>query len=243
MHGGLRRPKAMLFDVGNTILDERRFDLEAGLAAVVDRADLERLASEFRADIARHHATQQEPLLAQWVRDRVPRLMSMTVLDVEELIWAEVVTLDPKPRARDVLSRLASDGMPLAAVSNAPFSGRILTKELTRHGLADHLLFVLSSADVQCRKPARPIFVAAISQLGVSPADVWFVGDTLAEDVVGAQDAGLQAIWMSDGAAPRWPEGIPHVRDWDELLVLYDACRLGVMREPHVGSPRHQHDQ
>ena len=220
----------MLFDVGNTLLDERRFDLEAGLAAVVDRADSVRLASGFRADIARDHAAHREPLLAEWVRDRVPRLASMTLVDVEEQIWAEVVTLEPKPRVRVVLSRLASDGIPLAAVSNAPFSGRILTTELARHGLADYLLFVLSSADVQWRKPARPIFDEAINQLGVAPADVWFVGDTLAEDIQGARAAGLQAIWMSDDGQARRAAGIPHVRDWDDLQVLYDACRLGVMR-------------
>jgi FMN phosphatase YigB (HAD superfamily) len=230
MLSGLRPAKGVLIDVGNTLLDERRFDLESGLRAVVDSSEVDRLSTAFRADIARDHAMHRESLLAEWVRDRVARLTPVTVADVEDLIWAEVVTLEPKPAARDVLSRFASDGIPLAAVSNAPFSGRILAKELARHGLADYLRFVLSSADVRCRKPARPIFDTAISQLGVSPADVWFVGDTLAEDIVGAREAGLQAIWMSDDAQARRPAGIPHVRDWDELQGLYDACRLGVMR-------------
>ena len=34
-------PHAVLFDIGNTILEERRFDLEIGIAAVVDRELIE----------------------------------------------------------------------------------------------------------------------------------------------------------------------------------------------------------
>jgi hypothetical protein len=43
---GLPHPSAILFDIGDTLLEERRFDLEAGLGAVVPDAAYSRPSSK-----------------------------------------------------------------------------------------------------------------------------------------------------------------------------------------------------
>jgi FMN phosphatase YigB (HAD superfamily) len=113
----------------------------------------------------------------------------------------------------------------LAAISNAAFSGRILEKELERHGLARYFRFVVTSADAGLRKPAAGIFAEALARLGVAAADAWFVGDTLEEDIAGARAAGLRPIWMALQASPTSPVELLTVRNWGELGALYASVR------------------
>jgi HAD superfamily hydrolase (TIGR01509 family) len=130
----------------------------------------------------------------------------------------------PRPGALNVLNRLCEDGVPLATVSNAAFSGRVLRAELARHGLAESLRFVISSADLGSRKPAALLFETAVQRLGVAASDTWFVGDTLTEDVAGALGAGLPPVWFSHGdTAVRPPDDVPVVHAWSDFLMLYRA--------------------
>ena len=176
----LRAPQAVLFDVGDTLLAEKRFDLEAGIASVAStQATIPMLARAFRAEVTARHLRQSEPLLAAWIRDRMPELYLRSIESIEDAVWAAIVTLEPQPGIATVLRALVEDGVVLGAVSNAAFSSRVLEGELERHGLAPYLRFVLTSADANSRKPASAIFEAAIARLGVAAADVWFVGDTL----------------------------------------------------------------
>jgi HAD superfamily hydrolase (TIGR01509 family) len=213
----------VLFDVGNTLLEERRFDLEAGIGAVVDDSrSVEALAAAFRSETADRHQRHEEVLLAQWLVDRVPSLARASLADVEDRIWAAVVTLVPMPLIDMVLARLSDDGVVLAAVSNAAFSGRVLRMELARFHLADRLRFVLSSADVGCRKPASAIFRMAVEHMGVAPEHTWFVGDTVDEDITGALAAGVKPILLSPNGTPRSPgPNVAVIRDWAEFTALY----------------------
>jgi len=120
-------PTAVLFDVGDTLLVERRFDLEAGLAAVVPQSDaIPALAKAFRTRVRACHETHTELRLASWLRRRLRSLSRAPVDEIEDCIWSEVVTLSPSPGVIDVLQRLARDGVPMATISNAAFSGRVL---------------------------------------------------------------------------------------------------------------------
>src|SRR6187551_3404695 len=130
----LAPPASALFDVGDTLLIEERFDLEAGIAAAVGpRADSHGLAASFRTELALRHRAGRELLLAAWLRQRVPALAAESIDEVEDRIWPAVVTLSPSPGVGAVLSKLASDAVLMAAVSNASFSGRVLLRELARH--------------------------------------------------------------------------------------------------------------
>ena len=219
----LRRPSAVLFDVGNTLLEERAFDLEAGIAAVVPNARaVARLAAAFLAHVARYHARHTELLLADWLRHEVPELAREPLVTIEDRIWFAAVTLVPRPHVETVLAELAREGVPMGAVSNAPFSARVLTAELARHGLAEHFRFVLSSADVRARKPAPAIFRAATSRLRIPPEHTWFLGDTFDDDIVGAIAANMQAILFAPSGRPsHLSDEISVVRDWPEFRMLY----------------------
>jgi FMN phosphatase YigB (HAD superfamily) len=223
----VRPPHAILLDVGDTILRQHWFDLSLGIDAIVqDRARSEELAMAFRAYELPAYDRGDECLLAEWLRARVPTLAELPTDAIEDRIWATVVRMEPLPRVDQVLASLAADRVPIGAVSNAAFSGRAIGAELARHGLAAHLQFVVSSADLRVRKPSPGIYSAALERLHARASETWFVGDTFDEDIVGAIAVGLQPVWLTSGRAVDRPNvHVPVVRDWSEFLTLYASCR------------------
>jgi len=223
----VRAPKAILFDVGGTVLNEQRYDLEAGVRSVVEQeADVAEICREFRAEVQQSHGVDREVDLPRWLAKRLSLHDDMATL--EDTLWSTIATLVPVPGIEDVLRRLKSDRIPVAAISNAPFCGRILEANLETYGLRKYFQFVVSSADVGFRKPAAAIYEAALSRLGVAAEQTWFIGDTLGEDIVGAAKAGLQPIWISQDPVEPGTEcpGV-RVRDWSEFMNVYEAAIAG----------------
>jgi HAD superfamily hydrolase (TIGR01509 family) len=216
-------PTAVLFDVGDTLLVEQRFDLEAGIAAVVRQSDdVTALAEAFRTELLACHKARRELRLASWLQHSVPALAGHAVDEIEDRIWPAVVTLYPCSGIVGVLQRLARDGVRMAAISNAAFSGRVLLAELTRHELGAFFQFVLSSADLGVRKPAPAIYHVALKRLRAQPYDTWFVGDTLDEDIAGAINVGLTGFLLQPAPSERDRSNGQHVvRRWQEFADAY----------------------
>lgn len=94
----------------------------------------------------------------------------------------------------------------LAVVSNfdhAPTARLVLA----RHAIDRHLAVTVISADVGRRKPHPAIFEEALRRLELTPGEALHVGDTHADDVVGALAAGLDVAWLGPPGAdvPRPP--------------------------------------
>src|SRR6266850_1986690 len=67
---------------------------------------------------------------------------------------------------------------------------------LRRHGLLAYLDGVVVSEALGLRKPHPALVRAGLSDLGLGADEVLFVGDTFAEDVLGARAAGVDAAWI-----------------------------------------------
>ena len=78
-------------------------------------------------------------------------------------------------------------------------------------GIAELFEAVIISAEVRLRKPDPRIFRQMLAMLDLEPQEVLYVGDTPLDDVWGACQVGIPAVWISKGAAAL-PEGIPQPR-------------------------------
>ena len=140
---------------------------------------------------------------------------------VELEFWKASMHYSPEPGAVEALAALKPYGLKIGVVSNSPFSGSVLSWELQQQGLLAGIDFVLSSADCGLQKPHPLLFSLGVWQLGLSPSEVWFMGDTLDYDVLGALKAGLWAVWYnrhhSQGGGV-----VPHaeVGSWEEFTAL-----------------------
>jgi putative hydrolase of the HAD superfamily len=67
---------------------------------------------------------------------------------------------------------------------------------------------VIISADTGYRKPNPLIFKEILDAMKLEPADVLFVGDTPADDVLGSKGVGMHSAWIRTRGR-ELPEGIP----------------------------------
>jgi len=137
----------------------------------------------------------------------------------EELLTAiddSQVTL--LPGAEDALAAAETVGS-LGIVTNGP-ADRQQTK-LDALGITDRFETVVFGAELPRSKPHALPFEHAVDELGVSANRVLYVGNSLAYDVAGAQNAGLSVAWLRDGkdAGAYSPEYI--VDSLGELASLF----------------------
>ena len=69
--------------------------------------------------------------------------------------------------------------------------------QLDRVGLTPYFKAAVSATDFGVAKPDAKIFHEAARRAGVQADEVLHVGDDAALDVVGALDAGMQAVWLN----------------------------------------------
>lgn len=87
------------------------------------------------------------------------------------------------------LERLARQ-VALGTISNG-------SADLAAIGMAGHFRISIAAHQFGSAKPDPAIFQAACAALDVDPAETVYVGDDPLLDVVGAQKAGLRAVWMN----------------------------------------------
>ncbi|MEZ3550449.1 MAG: HAD family hydrolase [Muribaculaceae bacterium] len=95
-------------------------------------------------------------------------------------------------RAKPVLEAL-SKRYPMVLVSN--FYGNVETV-LKDFDIDGYFKKIIESAVVGVRKPDPKIFELGVEALGLKPEEVLVVGDSLKKDILPAEKAGCQALWL-----------------------------------------------
>lgn len=120
------------------------------------------------------------------------------------------------PETESVLTQLRGHGFELGIVSN--FDSRLFTI-LRGLGIESFFGSVTISSLAQAAKPAPKIFEVALEKHAADPEEAVHVGDSLQDDIEGAQKAGLAGILLDRKGGVR-EAGVPVIRTLDELLPL-----------------------
>src|SRR5262249_26261298 len=123
--------------------------------------------------------------------------------------------------AREGIEEFHRHAVATGVVSNCSFSQDVLRYELAKYGLAEHLAFVMVSAEYAVRKPNVLLFETAAAKLGVEPGDIWFVGDRLDTDLTGAKAAGMTAVWLRPAEGEKSDIADLRAGSWDEIVELF----------------------
>ena len=248
----LRLPKAILFDYGQTLLDEQGFDPVRGTAAVLAQAvhnprsvtaeQVQARADALLVDIGRRgvSAEDQTPLevhnhiFNRYLYESFGMTFTQPPETVERIFWDAAAPARPAPGIRRLLAWLASHGIRTGVESNISYSGHALAERL-RMNLPEHAFdTVIASSEYVFRKPHPRIFRLALDKSGVMPHETWFCGDHPYFDIEGAAAAGMTPVWYTaclhhghvayPGAGSREP-GIPCLRigHWDEMVALLEG--------------------
>ena len=117
----------------------------------------------------------------------------------------------PMPGLHEMLAELRTARYRLGLISNASDAGNV-HRLLVKAGLLNAFDPELVSAAVGIRKPETRLFEQVLAAWGTPPQTVVMVGDTLGEDIFGAQRAGLRTIWFTADA------DTPANRTWSKTL-------------------------
>jgi len=237
-----RSTKAVLFDFGGTLYDY----------ALLETAERESLVELVRSsglktsadDVVQAHRAA----LRQVFRDYLPRsyylhrdMFRDAVVDMLRSLGANADdgqldryralqwswhTRDFQLRdgVRETLAQLRARGVQLGLVSN--IDDDQLNHLMGVAGLRDAFDWLLSSEQVGSCKPDPAIFAEALRRAGCPPQEVLFVGDTLLQDIAGANRAGMRSVllWHRDDRPPPDHGPRPHhiIRRISDVLTILE---------------------
>lgn len=84
---------------------------------------------------------------------------------------------------------------PLTIVSNGFVE--VQYKKLRSAGLEHYFTHVVLSEEAKALKPDKRIFEHAMKLNGAKPSEVLMIGDSYEADIVGAQNAGIDHVWLN----------------------------------------------
>ncbi|HEX8458896.1 MAG TPA: HAD family hydrolase [Pyrinomonadaceae bacterium] len=230
LHPALAGVRAVLFDVGGTLLHpdwERLARLASeGAGREFDAALLGRKFKEMMcavdAAMGRGEPAPEDTRQRNWVFRRVYR-----ALDIDEATCASLsdridathaerhLWCAPDREAERVLGALKRAGLRLAVISNTE-DGR-LEELLELVGLKNHFEFLIDSHVVGVRKPDAAIFELTLARLGLAPHEAVFIGDSYAHDAQAALAVNLRAILLDP--LELYPDSrCPRIRALGELI-------------------------
>lgn len=125
--------------------------------------------------------------------------------------------------AKPVLGALSSK-WPMVLVSN--FYGNVETV-LKDFGIDGYFKKIIESAVVGVRKPDPKIFTLGVEALGLKPEEVLVFGDSYSKDIVPAEKAGCQAIWLKGKGWTAEEDAQLHpniVKSLDEALAFIEGA-------------------
>lgn len=137
----------------------------------------------------------------------------------------------------DVLREL-SEVATLAIVSNG--AQKVQTRRLAESGVMNFMEDVFISEKMGCEKPNARIFDAALRALGVENREhVLMVGDSLASDIQGGSNAGLDTCWYNPNHTENPGKVIPtyEIASLEELYPLVmeqeELANVGLKNRRH----------
>ncbi|HSP36797.1 MAG TPA: HAD family hydrolase [Frankiaceae bacterium] len=229
---------AVVFDLDGTLLDHRtsaRAGLERWVAGfgvpmsdAIERAWFEAEETHFgewrRGEIG--HSEQRRrrmraflPVIGRPVGDDSALEAAFeSYLEAYRSCWVGFPDVD------DAVDAVLSRGLTTGVLTNSTRS--LQEAKLAHLGLLHRIGPVVCAAELGVAKPHPDAFRAVCDAVGMPPERVLYVGDEHPVDVIGARDAGLQAVLVDRGQYDRGEaepvEESTRIRSLTELLGLID---------------------
>jgi FMN phosphatase YigB (HAD superfamily) len=124
-----------------------------------------------------------------------------------------------------LLGQIRRAGLRAGLLSNFD-DGATVRALLARTGLLPLLDPVLISEEAGYRKPSPRLFGLAAAGIGSAPAEILFVGDNFAADVLGARGAGMSCAWLNPKGASVPERSAPPDFDFRRLEECLTALGL-----------------
>ncbi len=141
-------------------------------------------------------------------------------LPMSEIYWNTLFSeIRPEPGAVECIRKLKADGYILGIGTDMTVDYQF--RKLQDLQLLPYFDFIVSSEEVMAEKPDQRLFRCCIQKAGVTAQECLYVGDNFQKDVLGAQNAGMGAVWYCPdaGKASEHPD-YRSIRHFDEIVNI-----------------------
>ncbi len=235
-------PKMILFDYGQTLVAEQKFDGVKGTEAVLQHAtrnkyhlspeQIQEKANEInqefgRFDPEKKHLLQTEipnTMFTPYLYESLGIEIGLSNSEIDTIFWDAAAPGIPTEGIEDFLAYLKGKGIRTGVISNIAYAPSVVADRIHRL-LPEHSFeFMITSSNYIFRKPNKRIFDLALEKAELKPSQVWYIGDQYECDIKGASNAGLFPVWYTgsiDTASPE-DETILTVTSWKKLMELME---------------------
>lgn len=232
----MEKPKMILFDYGQTLVNENKFDGVAGTKAVMQYAtrnkhsytpeEVQAAADALNAELGRANPDKRllfqieipNHMFTSFLYQSMGIELPLTPAEIDRIFWPAAAPGVPTDGIETFLAFLKEQSIRTGVISNISYCGEVV-KERTHSLLGMSTFeFIIATSEYLFRKPNPKIFELVLEKAGLQPEDVWYVGDNFLCDVVGARNAGIFPV-LYTGASSGSPEntGVLTISHWNEL--------------------------
>lgn len=236
----MNKPKMVIFDYGQTLVNEKVFDALKGTKAVLDEAtsnpnnvsaeEVQTLAYQLNEEIGRYGVDLEKQTFLE-VHNRLFQnylygyfgiQFTKSAAEIERIFENSACTAEPTKNIEKFLQFLESINIRTSVISNISFSGDLLKERINRCIPSHKFEFIIASSEYVFRKPHKRIFELALRKASLNACDVWYCGDNAVFDVDGAAYCGIFPVWYK-GAIEESNKYVPKsecfiVNDWNEFI-------------------------
>ena len=245
-----RRVKAVLFDLGDTLLNFGRVKTTrlfiAGARTSYDfLKNMGQPVSNFKYHCCRNLIRLH---IRRWLWNIIGRDFDTLALlkkvgtkrgiKLDEQQWRHLAWLwyEPlskiaqvEPRIKETISSLKKMGLKLGIVSNTCVNGCFLEKHLKELGILDFFTVRVYSYEFAFRKPDIKIFKVAADRIGEKLENILYVGDRINMDIKPALKGGMHAVLKAayTNAGKKVPKRAWKINQISELPALIEKINAG----------------
>ncbi|MGN1188710.1 MAG: HAD family hydrolase [Lachnospiraceae bacterium] len=238
----MNKPKMILFDYGQTLVNEARFDGVRGTEEVLKyavenkhrltasqvQAEAEKINKELgRFDPERRHLFQVEVpnhMFTAYLYESLGIKLSLTASQIDRVFWDAAAPGIPTDGIEEFLEYLYHSGIRTGVISNITYAGKVVEDRINGLLPHNHFEFIIATSEYMYRKPNKRIFELALEKAELKPEEVWYIGDNYECDIVGAGNAGIFPVWYTGAIDMKQEDrdNVIKIRHWNELWEMME---------------------
>lgn len=238
----MNKPKMIIFDYGQTLVNETPFNPLEGTRAVLKEAvvnpenasaeEVQALANTILGEMGRYGVEIEKQtflevhnhLFQNYLYEYFGIEFTKSTAEIERIFKNAACSSRPTENIDKLLEFLDSKNIRTSVISNISFSGAFLKECIDEYIPWHKFEFIIASSEYVFRKPHKRIFELALRKAGINACDAWYCGDNAVFDVDGAAGCGITPVWYK-GAIEKSNKYVPknkciEINDWNELMEI-----------------------
>ncbi|MBP3703778.1 MAG: HAD-IA family hydrolase [Lachnospiraceae bacterium] len=236
----MKMPKMILFDYGQTLIAEQKFDGVKGTEAVLQYAtknkyNLTAEQVQEKASTINHELGRFDPTKRHTFQIEIPNTMftpylyesqgikvSLSTSEIDTVFWNAASPGFPTEGIENFLKALKNEDIRTGVISNIAYAPDVVAERINRLLPENTFEFIITSSNYVFRKPNKRIFDLALEKAELKPEEVWYIGDQYECDIKGSLNAGLFPVWYIGATDLPYTEdkNILTVDSWNELREI-----------------------